>query len=687
MRTSGIRWAVAAMVGGIMVVGWAPGAWAQVERKSMTGMIGEEQIQATVEALTSAHGPQCRDRALAGVRQAAQFWREQDGDAQAFQAFCVAQFVAETGARQDLLERFRKNWEALSGHQVALTRTLREETDLDAKASMPVDLLFATLNPFDHLSDDLYRTRLAFVALLNFPEPDLTRGDLTRQDWAAARLVRSLAMRIPGAARQAQTMAYAAADDYIAAYNIHTDALVAPDGSRPFPGGPKLISHWGLRDHIKSMYTDPVGNLGRQRLIATVMDRILRQQIPAVVIDNPAVLYEPMANQVRARQPGDPTPSADREADVRYARLLEVFAAERGVDASSPRYPTHIARKFEFDREIPEREVEALLTAVLSAPVAKDVGRLIRKRLGRALEPFDIWYDGFKARSTLAPEHLDSVVRERYPSRDAFQADLPNILGRLGFDPETSAFLTDHIVVDGSRGAGHAMGAGMRSDAARLRTRIGKDGMDYKGYNIALHELGHCVEQVFTLNRVDSTLMMGVPNTAFTEAFAFLFQERDIEVLGLGTEDAAHKALRALDAFWMTFEISGVSLLDMAVWRWLYANPEATPAALRQFTIDKAVEIWNRYFAPVMGVRDSAILAIYSHMIVYGLYLPDYAIGHLVHAQIEDRIVGRNLATEMERMCVQGRLTPDAWMREAVGAPLSARPLIDAARGGLKALR
>lgn len=687
MRTSGIRWAVAAMVGGIMVGGLAPGARAQMEQKSMTGVIGEDQIQRTVEALTSAHGPQCRDRALAGVRQAAQFWRQQDGDAQAFQAFCVAQFVAETGARQDLLERFRKNWEALSGHQVALTRTLREETDLDAKASMPVDLLFATLNPFDHLSEDLYRTRLAFVALLNFPEPDLTRGDLTRQDWAAARLVRSLAMRIPGAARQAQTMAYAAADDYIAAYNIHTDALVAPDGTRPFPGGPKLISHWGLRDHIKSMYTDPVGNLGRQRLIATVMDRILRQQIPAVVIDNPAVLYEPMANHVRARQPGDPTPLADREADVRYARLLEVFAAERGVDVSSPRYPTHIARKFEFDREIPEREVEALLTAVLSAPVAKDVGRLIRKRLGRPLEPFDIWYDGFKARSTLSPEHLDSVVRERYPSRDAFQTDLPNILGRLGFDPETSAFLSNHIVVDGSRGAGHAMGAGMRSDAARLRTRIGKDGMDYKGYNIALHELGHCVEQVFTLNRVDSTLMMGVPNTAFTEAFAFLFQERDIEVLGLGTEDAAHKALRALDAFWMTFEISGVSLLDMAVWRWLYANPEATPAALRQFTIDKAVEIWNRYFAPVMGVRDSAILAIYSHMIVYGLYLPDYAIGHLVHAQIEDQILGRNLATEMERMCVQGRLTPDAWMRGAVGAPLSARPLVDAARGGLKALR
>ncbi|MFQ6093332.1 MAG: hypothetical protein ACE5OR_11800 [bacterium] len=52
--------------------------------------------------------------------------------------------------------------------------------------------------------------------------------------------------------------------------------------------------------------------------------------------------------------------------------------------------------------------------------------------------------------------------------------------------------------------------------------------MNYKGYNIALHEFGHNVEQVFSLNRVDHTLLRGVPNTAFTEGFAFGLQPRDL---------------------------------------------------------------------------------------------------------------------------------------------------------------
>jgi hypothetical protein len=58
--------------------------------------------------------------------------------------------------------------------------------------------------------------------------------------------------------------------------------------------------------------------------------------------------------------------------------------------------------------------------------------------------------------------------------------------------------VADHIEVDASRGAGHVFGAGRRDDKAHLRTRVGPDGMDYKGYNIAVHEMGHNVEQVFS---------------------------------------------------------------------------------------------------------------------------------------------------------------------------------------------
>ena len=62
--------------------------------------------------------------------------------------------------------------------------------------------------------------------------------------------------------------------------------------------------------------------------------------------------------------------------------------------------------------------------------------------------------------------------------------------------------------------------------------------MNYKGFNIAVHEMGHNVEQTFSLNDIDHILLQGVPNTAFTEALAFVFQNHDLELLGLAKPDA-----------------------------------------------------------------------------------------------------------------------------------------------------
>ena len=102
------------------------------------------------------------------------------------------------------------------------------------------------------------------------------------------------------------------------------------------------------------------------------------------------------------------------------------------------------------------------------------------------------------------------------------------------------------------------MGAEMRGEPAHLRTRVERGGMNYKGYNIAVHEMCHNVEQTFSLNDVDYYSLHGVPNTAFTEALAFTCQDRDLELLGLGKPDAQSRALEALDTFWGTYEIGGV---------------------------------------------------------------------------------------------------------------------------------
>ena len=41
------------------------------------------------------------------------------------------------------------------------------------------------------------------------------------------------------------------------------------------------------------------------------------------------------------------------------------------------------------------------------------------------------------------------------------------------------------------------------------------------------------------------------------------------------------------------------------------------------------------------------------------------------------------MGAEFERICQLGSITPDAWMRQAVGAPLSAEPLLEAAAAAL----
>ena len=181
-----------------------------------------------------------------------------------------------------------------------------------------------------------------------------------------------------------------------------------------------------------------------------------------------------------------------------------------------------------------QTEVEKLLVSVLDSEEVTLLAKEIGRRLGRPLEPFDIWYNGLSAREGQDEAKLDALTKEKYPTVAAFQADLPNVLAGLGFSPERSAWIAARIVVDPSRGAGHAMGAVRRGDLAHLRTRIPAGGMLYKGYNIAIHELGHNVEQVFSLDGIDHWALSGVPNNGFTEALAFVFQERDLELLGLG---------------------------------------------------------------------------------------------------------------------------------------------------------
>jgi hypothetical protein len=654
----------------------------------------------TKQELVAKYGAAQSARIERGLSQVAEFWRAEDGDAVTFESFILENFAGDQATLDTLFKRFESLLEQLNGHMQEISREFRQQADLDLGPVLPFDEMFAGYDPSAHLVDDFFNNKLAFVVLLNFPlttlEERLTQGPTwTRRQWAEARLAETFSKRIPASVNLNVARAGSEADTYISQYNIWMFHVLSASGERLFPPKLRLLSHWNLRDEIKADYADKQNGLAKQRSIQQVMERIITQSIPEIVINNPEVDWNPWTNEVTpaAQRDSEAGPSAQKkftnaaEPSTRYAMLLKTYRAAREVDPYSPTAPTLIARRFDENREIPEQRVRQMLEQVLTSPLVPQIAKLIQARLGRPLEPFDIWYDGFRARGAYTEAQLDAIVSKRYPTAEAYKQDIPNILMKFGFSPEKAHYLADNIVVDPARGSGHAMGASMRSAKTHLRTRVESTGMNYKGFNIAIHEMGHNVEQTFSLNEVDYTLLEGVPNTAFTEALAMLLQGHDLEVLGLTKPDEQTEMLRTLNDFWNTYEIGGVALVDMDVWHWMYDHPDATPEQLRDATIAIAKKIWNQYYAPVFGKKDVVLLAVYSHMIDSFMYLPDYPIGHLIGVQIEEQMkkVGA-IGPEFERMATMGHVTPDMWMIHATGKPVGAEALLGATEQALTKL-
>jgi len=434
-----------------------------------------------------------------------------------------------------------------------------------------------------------------------------------------------------------------------------------------------LLTHWNLRDEIKADYAEKETGLIKQQMIYRVMQHIINQDIPAKVINNPAYTWKPYSNQIfeNGKQL-----SCAAEPNSRYQQILNNFHAQQAVDPFEPEMNTFIKRKFSGEMEIPVEQVEALFDQYLKSPQLAKVGQIISDRLGRKLEAFDIWYDGFKARSKFPQEQLNNLTTKKYTDPKAFEKDMPLMLAKLGWSKERASYLADKMVVDPARGSGHAWGAGMKGEKAHLRTRIAPTGMDYKGYNIAVHEFGHNVEQTISMYDVDYFMLNGVPNTAFTEALAFIFQSRDLTLLGLSGQDLDQKRLNALDNSWTLMEIMGVGLVDIHTWQWMYAHPNATAEELKNAVIQIANEVWNKYFAVIFGVKDQSILAVYSHMISNPLYLAAYSYGQIIEFQIEGYLAGKKFPDEIDRIYKQGRLIPQIWMQGAVGNTLSADPIL-----------
>src|SRR5690554_5424866 len=658
-------------------------------RMQSAEFISETVAKDAINQLIDSLGDEHSFRIERGVKQVAGLWRESDGSYECFSQFCKESFVANDEQIESLYNTLERNFEVINGYFHKMNVELKMPLQLVGPEISTVDMMFGSYSASSHLTEDFYSNKIAFITALNFPFYSLEEktelgANWSRREWAYARMGDMFISRVPSNIQQHISKTLTEADTYISDYNIYMGNLSNDEGVQLFPDNMKLISHWGLRDELKSNYADNENGLEKQRIIYRVMQRIIDQSIPTQIINKGEFNWNPYSNEIF--KDGESVIITPEETG-RYEVLLNNFKAVRQSDTYSPHYPTQIDRTFAGRMEILKEDVEELFVELVSSPQVKKVAKLIELRLGRELEPFDIWYNGFSSGKGIGEEELNKITSRRYSNPADLEADIPNILVKLGWKSEKANEIGSLIKVEASRGAGHAWGSAMRNDVARLRTRIGDDGMDYKGYNIAIHELGHNVEQIITMNDVDFYTLNGVPNTAFTEAVAFLFQKRDLELLNLQNPNTEDVYYETLSTFWNTFEIMGVSLVDIKVWEWLYANPNATATELKESVISIAKDVWNKYYAEVLGGEDETLLAVYSHMIDNPLYLPNYPIGHLINFQIEQHVRGKNLAEEMDRMYTQGSIVPQVWMNSAVGSPISIEPLLAAADEALEALR
>ena len=616
-----------------------------------------------------------------GVQQAAALWTAEDGTQEDFDRFVAAHYCTTDSTRLVLFESLSRIFEQVYQSADMLTVELLRPTQLTNAASPEEpDWIMSGYSPLAHFSDDMFANKLAFITVINFPHYSLEEKnrlgkEWTRQEWAFARMGDVFTTRVPAEVKARMAQALADAENYIADYNIYMGNLRTEDGRQLWDSDKILLSHWNLRDELKALYqSDNLESRGanreKQEMIYQVMQRIVSQTIPANAINNPDFIWQPYADEIEENEPY-----------TRYEKILEIARAYFAEDAYCPSAPTGIQRNFEEGVEIPAEELDSLFRALVGSKQVAQVAAIIKERLERDLRPYDIWYDGFKARASLNEDDLSAQTRQLYPDANAFAADMWRLLTKMGFYSEDARRIAHHIVVEPARGSGHAWPTLGRKEDSRLRTRIPSSGMDYKGYNIAVHEFGHCVEQVLDMYFIDHYMLSGVPNTAYTEASAFLWQHRDLQLLPDGKMgNGINNPDEVLDQFWSMYEIMGVSLVDMAMWRWIYAHPKTTAKELCEATQQIAKEIWNAYYEPILGEHDCILLAVYSHMVNAPMYLPNYPLGHIVQYQLEEHLAKcktqQEFAQEYMRIYRLGRLTPKQWMIEAVGEAPSIDPIL-----------
>lgn len=669
--------------------------------------ISRETVKTVIHNLIKTHGETHCFRIERGINRTASFWRLRDGSEEDFKTFCKTHFIADKTLLDETLKRLERNFEAIKGNFYRISHTFLGPLELPSLKKLPVDRLFLAYWPDAHMQEDLFRAKVAFAVILNFPhysleEKEKLGGKWSRLQWAMANAGDLFTSRVPAEINGKLADFGAEIDEYFSSYHLYPGNLLGRDNKTLFEIKEKKIFHWGPRDMIQAAYHRP-GAEEKQDLIYRAMLRVIDQTVPAKVISNPDVLWSPYTNKVYKKEKGKksdskignlvPVVSSSEgfEGGKRYEFILRNFRAQALLDPYYPGMSSEIDRQFRLQRRMPEEVVERVLKQLLTSPQAVRLGKWLEKKIERKLKPYDLFYDGFLAGAQRDMAPIDKLLAKKYPDVHAFQADMPGILRRIGFPAEMADAVTGKILVQQTDAVPHGGWREMKDDVSYVRIPVPSGGMDYKTYHMALHEYGHDMQLALSLDGMDYYFLKDLPADAFSESFAMILEVQANWLLGI-KEDRQTEDMKVLRAFWRAYTNSGPALLEMKMWHWMYDHPEASVSQFQAASLRMAKEIWNTYYAPVFHEKDVPLLLVYTHLVRGVLYFAEYPMGEAIAFQIKeyfkkkrgDKSGDKSIGREIIRMCRIGALTPDLWMQKAVSSDISVLPLQNAIREVLK---
>ncbi len=643
-------------------------------------LIKEPTIQKAISSLEQQYGES--DLIRRGVRAVAEQWRESSGDEAAFLDFCEKQYVNDPTERYELAVLISENLMTINGHVRTINSKLSVPLSADTGVISPAERLFASFRLNVNLSDDLYKTKIPYLVLLNYP-PRTDRekeelgeywdmnvwgytflGDLYKKRESPRLAPRNDSKKPEFQLYQGNVSAYSSNS------KVPLLSLRDRNGKELFEEDKNLLFHWRMRDEIKNIYASSSPNkLEQQKTIYKAMERNIDQSIPNQIMNEKGCAWNPFTNDLSIN--GAEVKPIDTE-NIRYEYIRNLFIRRYQNQPDSTTYFDGFFASY----GLKAKDVENMFMRLLSSEELKRTGNLVKSRLGRDLEPFDVWYSGFNNRSNYDSKVLDDMIKKLYPTPEIYTDSLPNILMRLGYSKEQAEFYGSKIEAQATRSNGHASGSSLKSAPSYMRTNFLKDGLDYGGHQTGMHELGHAMQMTISTHEIDIYGRRGLPNTGASESAAFMFEFRAWQGLpGIDYNDEMY-SYSVLDKFWTTMEMTGSALFEIKLWQWMYNKVDFTAAELKDAVLELSKDVWNTYYAPIFGSENQIVQASYNHMLTTSLYLPGYALAHIMHMQLEQYIQGKHFPSEVSRIYSLGRIPSELWMDKAVGEDLSVEPFL-----------